>query len=469
MAVANQWIDTGQLSYRRRGQAHMEFRWVAQGLGIALRNLRREDGHVYADVHCYVGKARILVRPKANITSDRSIVGLAKSLLEADPKHDWRVFLDSIIVILVDEMDERGEVTMLRPLEDNELPQPMLFEAFVPRGLVSGLVAHGGTGKSLTAIMMALAVATGRQVGPFKPLVQGRVLYADWENEWDLHARRLTRICKGLDIPFPTGQIVHYRARNAKLTSAESEMTEIAYEHEVVLTLLDSIGFAAGGNLNDSDVATSSINALKAIPGTKVMIAHLNKAAVEGTQSRSPSGNTFFWNGPQAVYDLHASEPDVDGAIVFTIYQNKANVGARLKRPLGVRVTFEDDTHGGPITPYPYEVKGYLVGGEGMSERQRILDYLSYVTQPVTADDIAAALYDDPDKSRIDSVTATLRRLRQQGLVEDEGGTRGVKGAKQQWRLFRAQNDFVCRYCGKPATGYTQHGIEVCDEHGERA
>lgn len=34
MAVANQWIDTGQLSYRWHGQAHMEFRCVAlAGIG----------------------------------------------------------------------------------------------------------------------------------------------------------------------------------------------------------------------------------------------------------------------------------------------------------------------------------------------------------------------------------------------------------------------------------------------------
>jgi hypothetical protein len=369
--------------------------------------------------------------------------------------------------VLVDEMDQKGVVTWLEPLEEREVPQPMLFRNFVPLGLLSGLIAHGGTGKSMTGMMMALAIATGQKVGPFEPLVSpGNVLYADWENEWKLHGRRLHRICKGLGVEFPRHRIIHYAARG-KIGHAESELITLAYENKVVLTITDSIGFAAGGNLNDSDIATNAVQAQKHIPGTKIMIAHISKAAVEGTASKSPSGNAFFWNGPQAIYDLHASEPDNDGTVTFAIYQNKANVGRKLRRPLGVRVTFEDDENGGPITPVEHEVQGFESGGEGLPLATRILDYMTYAGGKVTAEDIAERLFGgDIAKDKTDLVKAKLRTLRQDGVVASEGD--GRKGEGQKWWLAgeaQASDTLPCVRCGKPFVQYGEKGEPLCGAH----
>ncbi|MBA2708311.1 MAG: AAA family ATPase [Gemmatimonadaceae bacterium] len=478
--------------YRRIGSTQFRFYEHDVGLQIVLKNTKSEDGHVYADLHAYRDymdgnpPGKILTRPKVNLTSDRAIPGLVRSLEVAADKwgeikgFDFRKMIEEICGVLVEQMDSKGVITILQePMRQEERAQPMLFKDILPRGLVSGLIAHGGTGKSMTGLLMALAVMTGRKIGPFEPLIQGPVLYADWENEATLHHRRLTRICDGLGIDFPAGTFIHYAARG-KLSSAEGELMELASDKGVLLTVMDSIGFGAGGNLNDTDVATAAMNTMKHLPGTKVMIAHISKASVEGVASKAPIGSVFFWNGPQAVYDLHTTEPAMDGSVILSIFGNKNNVGAKLSRPMGIKVYFEDDDNGGPITPELIEIRGHLEGGEDMSLTQRIADALLYSSSPQTASQVADVLFPADPEPKKAGVQASLRKMRQSGRVVSFGeqGTRGQKGAEQTWAL-RAPEEYrnvrttsdrssseVCASCGSSdVVAYDDAGAARCRKH----
>lgn len=461
----------------RYGESTFLFRDDSVGLLMRLKNVRTDDGHVLADLFAQVasdaGMRTLLTRPRVNLTSDRTMPGLIKALANAGGKwgqirsFDWTMLLERMCAVLVTQMAAKGTVTELRPRSGAELAQPMAFRQFIPANLLSALVAHGGTGKSLTGSMLALAVRTGRKIGPFEPLIQGKVLYLDWENDHELHERRLTRLCMGLGIDFPGG-IIHYRAIGAKLTSAESDIVELAYEHEAVFTILDSIGFAAGSDLNSSDTATSAINTLKHVPGTKVMIAHVNKAAAMGlTQSGMPSGNTFFWNGCQAVYDLRASDPALDGSLVLAVHHGKANVGPKITRPLGARLTFDDPA--GPITPEPLEIRGDSLGGEGMPLPMRIMDVLT--RGAMSAAEVGLALGMD-DRQGIDAIAKELRQLRHKERVVQVGSTmRGnekwglaVQGYGGPVAAVREGPDW-CPICGTTAAKYDSEGQGWCRLH----
>lgn len=457
----------------RYGEGTFLFRDDRIGLTMRLKNARQDDGHVLADMFALLFDGErdktILVRPRSNFTSDRSIPGLVRSLEHAGKQwgnlaeFDWRMLLERMCAVLVAQMDRKGTVSVLKRRTGAELVQPMAFKGFAPAGLLSALVAHGGSGKSMTAAMIALAVRTGLKVGPFEPLIAGPVLYLDWENDHELHERRLTRICNGLGIDFPDG-IIHYRAIGARLTHAESDIVELAYEHEAVLTILDSIGFAAGGNLNESETATGAINALKHVPGTKIMIAHVNKAAAMGLSSSGmPSGNTFFWNGCQAVYDLRASDPAVDGSLVLAVHHNKANVGPKIVRPLGVKVMFDDPD--GAITPEPLVIRGDGVGGEGMPLTMRVLDVLQ--RGALTAAEVGLALGLD-DRQGIDSISKELRNLRNRERVVMVGNGRPEKWGlvvKDQPRGPAPEGPEWCPICGERAYKFDKEGQGWCRMH----
>ena len=53
---------------------------------------------------------------------------------------------------------------------DHEPPERLfLFDDLIPRRTVGGIFAAGGVGKSFLLIQFALALATGRSFGPFRP------------------------------------------------------------------------------------------------------------------------------------------------------------------------------------------------------------------------------------------------------------------------------------------------------------
>ena len=473
--------------WARYGEGTFVFTDAAYGVVLRLTKAKSDDGHIYADVQSYLDRDTqdrprlLLTRPRVNLTSDRSLPGLAKSLAgaytryrdEGDGGYDYAAFLEKICAVLVVQMDEKGVFSLMEPMDDADLEQPMLFRHFIPQDLVSGLVANGGVGKSMTGSMLVLAIATGRTVGPFEPLMQGPCLYLDWErNGKAMHQRRLTRLCRGLDIPFPQN-IGYYEARG-KLTAAESDIIEKAYEHRAIFSVLDSIGFAAGGNLNDSDIAIMALNTLKHLPGTKVMMAHVSKSTMNtSTGATGPTGSAFFWNGPQAVYELKAADPELDGSMVLAVHHSKANVGPRMRRPLGVRMTFIDPA--GPITPEAVEIRGDEIGGESLPIKTRVLDALGSLGQATTVE-IAERLR-LMDKGGADQVATTLRELKAGGAVHFfapvASGKHGVNSVArwglaaqegQQANAFVASSDFLCR-CGVEATGYDDKGKGACSEH----
>lgn len=68
--------------------------------------------------------------------------------------------------------------------------QDYLFEKLILRGIVYGLFATGGTGKSYLLLQLITCLATGHSFGPFKPTRTNKVLYLGAEDpEWELHRR----------------------------------------------------------------------------------------------------------------------------------------------------------------------------------------------------------------------------------------------------------------------------------------
>jgi DNA-binding Xre family transcriptional regulator len=456
-------------AWRRFGQGTFEFDVPEMGRMLRLTSTRHEDGHVHADVRGFVTSGPnpklFITRPKVNLTSDLSMDRLTKSLQGASPFEGavWRDTLERICAVLVDQMSQRGVVTRMRRMVGAELAQPYLFDNFMPANLITGLVAHGGTGKSLVAGMLALATATGIEVGGFKSNEVGPVLYLDWENGThkaeEVHSRRLTRMCDALHIDFPEN-IIHYAA-TANLAKCESQIVELSIREGVVLTVLDSMSYAAGGNLNDTDVAANATNVLKAIPRSKLMIAHVPKSNLDEDHPtrNGPIGSVTFWNGPQAVYELGASgDWNGSGLVTYTLDRQKGNVMPALKRPIGLTAHFEDPQ--GPITWNSIEIQGDSEAGRHLGMALRIHDYLSHrgpsLEQHILYEmDALTGLA----KERVVKVLRNM--LRQHRVTYTEAG--------HHWALPAGEaptNDMgPCARCSEPANSFDDTGRPVCTWH----
>lgn len=79
-------------------------------------------------------------------------------------------------------------------------PAPrFVWNGYLPRGVVALLGAHGGTGKSTIALMLAVAVATGRPLFGVDT-EPGRVLFLSLEDSGAIVRHRLAHICRQWDI-----------------------------------------------------------------------------------------------------------------------------------------------------------------------------------------------------------------------------------------------------------------------------
>lgn len=74
-------------------------------------------------------------------------------------------------------------------------PPRFVWDGYLPRGVVALLGAHGGTGKSTIALMLCVAVATGRELFGIATEA-ARVVFVSLEDSGDVVRHRLAHICR---------------------------------------------------------------------------------------------------------------------------------------------------------------------------------------------------------------------------------------------------------------------------------
>ena len=79
--------------------------------------------------------------------------------------------------------------------------RPFIVSGYLPCGTVSFLSAAGGTGKSYLSTVLAIAIATGQNLGPFEVEKPGPVLMLSVEDDARDIAPRLYRICQEYGLP----------------------------------------------------------------------------------------------------------------------------------------------------------------------------------------------------------------------------------------------------------------------------
>lgn len=121
-----------------------------------------------------------------------------------DEKLRERVFAAAAAMGADEAADER-EGPLLQPVDVSDIftrpspPPRYVWDTCIPRGEVTLLGAHGGTGKSFLALMLAVAVAAGREllgVGT----EHAPVLFASFEDNAAVLRHRLAFICRSWGI-----------------------------------------------------------------------------------------------------------------------------------------------------------------------------------------------------------------------------------------------------------------------------
>ena len=206
------------------------------------------------------------------------------------------------------------------------------MEHFIPRGHVTLLSGHGGSGKSILALTWLAHLACGRAWGPSKVASPTRVLYVSLEDGEPLLRERLARIARTFDLD------ARLLEENLQVLEGAEGMMSLAREERLggVTSLVpddcirDVESFGAGCAVIVVDNASDGLDAnenerrmvrrfcqilariARRTGAGVLLLAHVDKAAARHGVGERYSGSTAWHNSARSRLELDAKPEGVE-------------------------------------------------------------------------------------------------------------------------------------------------------------
>ncbi len=232
-------------------------------------------------------------------------------------------------------------------------PPRYVLSGVCPRGVVTLLGAHGGSGKSLLALTLAAHVAAGRAFGDIDAC-PGRALFVSLEDAGDVVLHRLRRITEafGLSVRAVTEGLTILDGTDADAalateyaldgvrrigpTAAMHALVDAAAGHDLIV--IDNASDAFDGSENDRRQVRAFMRSLAAIAKANdaglILLAHIDKTAARfGSNANTYSGSTAWHNSARSRVAMLSDEAGVE------LVHEKANFGRARGR---LRLTWTD-------------------------------------------------------------------------------------------------------------------------------
>lgn len=413
----------GAAEVTRAGNA-ITFTWQLHRL--RLSGFRERDGDTRCEVEAETidgeAWAPLIGLTVLNLTASRSRADLARHLNTRDDSFPWHDAIEEAALLAVRFHREGGAIV---PLASVAAPTtvPYLLDRIVPAGETTILFGDGEAGKSLFSMFVAVSIATGlplpRGLGPEHP---GTVLYLDWESDPAEHARRLQLISRGLGLDEAPPNIFYRQCVRPLHEDTDTLAREVA-ERGVELTIIDSLAVACGDDPSAPGAALRTMNAARALGGTRLGLGHLNRVDRERPQANQTTFGSVFWrNAARAMWQLVRSEDAPAGAAPFALYNRKSNNAARERWPLGLAFTFGPDSYG--IEPYDVRASDTLAGGALTGDRIRQALRMG----SLDTNELAEAL-------GVETNTVRMACQRMNDVIQIEAAIPGRNGRPARWGL----------------------------------
>ena len=300
------------------------------------------DGHAHDAFDCY----RILVHGG----DTRTAVKAAAELMGMDAHRDYPQ-PESQPASNEDSEVDNVPCFALVPIDDlghEDVPAPeYIVDAILPTGVPTLLGAHGGTGKSFLALVLAAYVATGRDFMGLRTQ-RVRVVFYSAEDGKKVIRWRLQKICRALDIdpgelsrwlvvldvtdtdPALFREAQESGVRFGVLTVAFEALNRWACDTESRLVIIDNASDTYDANENERARVRAFMRGLarlaRGIDGAVMLLAHVNReTATKGKGTEGYSGSTAWHNSARS--RLFLSEDN--GGLLLE--HQKSNLGPKAE------------------------------------------------------------------------------------------------------------------------------------------
>ena len=312
--------------------------WQSDNVTVNVTRVRETKTYT----SCYIvvsTNAGHLKEGNLSLTNIKERTSLAKELTTLYPI-DWSSILEQLCVLVLREI-RRGEPVYVLGEGVAERPE-WLCEPFILANQPSVIFGAPSSGKSTFALILAAYLSTGYLANNCRmtvPAASHRILYLDWETykggiEWQLQCIKKGM---GIEVNFP----VFYRRCSVPLADDIEEINNVAEEYQVDGIWVDSLGLAAGGDLNSPEAALRFFSALRVLNRTPLLLAH-NARGGENTDKHI-FGSMFFEATARNIWEIVKTQDD-DDSMSIGLYHKKPPPFSKMYPPMGYRIDFTDDS-----------------------------------------------------------------------------------------------------------------------------
>lgn len=305
---------------------------------LVFDRLQDQRGGVTTEITITLGNTELIGGVDLGLKSDTGHTKLANSLNKFTSTLPWKLILQRACSLVLRRY-RMGPPTLLLTNETPVEPLTYVLNPIAFKKKTTIIFGDGGLGKSSLALFLGMCVSADQSLVGFRAL-KGRVLYLDYEDDADVHARRLQAILRGH--PELAGATIHYQRCTEPLSRLTHVLARFIQSEGITFVILDSIMAATGGD-SSAEAATKLFAALRQLDTTTLALGHVPKTMAEGQDHQTVYGSVFHQNFARSVFEVQKrQEVGEDGAILALIHR-KSNL-SRLHHPIGLRMSQNADS-----------------------------------------------------------------------------------------------------------------------------
>lgn len=272
-----------------------------------------------------------------NVRARREVAAQMERLIPA-PAHippqdwyNWETVVDEVAHLVVAHENRPLEIVQIEPSMASQTSY--LLPGLIPHNKPTILYGAGGTGKSIFAASLAVALETGKPFLGLQPTRRVRVLYLDWETEVGDIANRMNIAARGFG--FAHTPRIQYMSLVRPIEDEIGQLATVVAENDIELVIIDSVGMAMSSSRDGADASEGAIRffrALRQLGCSVLALDHISGDDVRRGKAGAakPYGSVYKWNSARNAFELReAREPDHEG-IHLTLKHRKSNLGPRL-------------------------------------------------------------------------------------------------------------------------------------------
>jgi hypothetical protein len=299
--------------------------------------------------------ATLLDVSEINLMAPRSRTEYCNHLKTRSPglDFDWQAAF-SFIVPMALQAQQLGEpvIELGKPGVEIKRPEWDAYP-FVVRGMINLIFGDRGSLKSKFTLLLALIMMlplSDNKLGIIAPARSLSILKLDFEATNDADEYEWRRLLRGLDLE----GAVQLNYRDCRRRTLVDDIDTISYHADAVkadVLIVDSLGPAAGGNLNDSEPALKLNAALRQLNRTVIMPAHTAKNQLG---KRSVYGNVFYENLARNIWEVNKEEDEDSESPTqhIAMHQTKSPPFAPHHRDMAFEFDFDQDAERTIIRSY---------------------------------------------------------------------------------------------------------------------